>query len=105
LDMELYYPAENSNFTFSVCVFKPVCPNPVRRPTRNAIITHKWMVSEEHGRKPPFVRAPSPCRPGRLSPDRTLAYFLAISTCSANVHAKRSIKKEILKNPEIVSET
>jgi hypothetical protein len=41
-----------------VFVFKPVCPDPVGRPARNAAITHEWMVSEQHGRDPPFVRAP-----------------------------------------------
>jgi hypothetical protein len=33
-------------------VFKPVCPDPVGRPARNAAITHKRMVSEQHGRDP-----------------------------------------------------
>jgi hypothetical protein len=27
----------------------------------------------------PFVRAPSPCRHGRLSPDRLLAYFITLT--------------------------
>ena len=36
LDMELYYPPENANFTFWVFVFKPVCPTRrMRHPLMN----------------------------------------------------------------------
>ena len=40
LDMELYYPPENANFTYGVFIFEPVCPDPVGRPTRNVAILH-----------------------------------------------------------------
>jgi hypothetical protein len=40
LDMELYYPPENANFTYGVFVFEPVCTDPVGRPTRNVAMTH-----------------------------------------------------------------
>src|SRR4030095_11713875 len=76
LNIGLCYPPENAGFAFWLFVFKPVGPDPVGRPARNAVITPKWMVSAQHGRDPPFVRAPSPCRPGALSPDRLLTYFI-----------------------------
>jgi hypothetical protein len=42
-----------------VFVFKPVCPDPVGRPARNAAITHEWMVSEQHGRDPLLFGLPA----------------------------------------------
>ena len=52
LNIGLCYPPENSDLSFWVFVFKPACPDPGGRPARNAAITHKWMVSDQHRRDP-----------------------------------------------------
>ena len=45
------------------------------------------MVSEQHGRDP-FVRAPSPCRTGSLSPDRLLPYFIRTTFAACQWYEK-----------------
>ena len=59
LNIGLCYSPENADFSFWVFVFKPVCPDPVGRPARNAAITHEWMVSEQHGRDPLLFGLPA----------------------------------------------
>ena len=54
LNIGLCHPPKSSDLSFWVFVFKPACPDPGGRPARNAAITHKWMVSDQHRRDPPF---------------------------------------------------
>ena len=65
LNIGLCYPPENADFAFWLFVFKPVGPDPVGRPARNAAITHEWMVSEHHGRDPLLFGLPVLADPAR----------------------------------------
>jgi hypothetical protein len=78
LNIGRYYRPEDADFSFWAFVFKPICPEPVRRPTSNAMIPHEWMVSEQHGWDPLFG-LPVLVDPGTLSPDRLLTYFIPIT--------------------------
>jgi hypothetical protein len=69
LNIGLCYPSENANFSFWAFVFKPVCHSGGQLETPLYNISG-WFRNNMDGTL--FVRAPSPCRPGTLSPDRLL---------------------------------